>query len=63
MDRFYITLTYPPGVAEIDFSDPFGAYTYKIYIVYDTNSKYIGRKGIATNSKYVLHMMEDLITQ
>ena len=61
-NRFYATLSTPPGVLEIDFSDPYNVYSMSLYVINEVTSRYVGRNVLGVNNKYIAHLMEDIVT-
>ena len=61
-ERFYVTLTTPPGVMEVDFSDHYNVFGMSLYVINEVTSRYVGKNVLTANNKYIAHIMEDIVT-
>eukprot|EP00347_Sterkiella_histriomuscorum_P013952 403362730 len=59
---FYITMSSPPGVIEVNIDDPYNAYIFKQYQLPSESPALIGQKIVATNKNIIIHSMLNIET-
>ena len=59
---FYVSLSSPPGVVEINIEDPYNAYVFKKYQLTNEAPAYIGLRTIAANKNLIVHQMLNIET-
>ncbi|CDW88978.1 UNKNOWN [Stylonychia lemnae] len=58
----YLSLAYPPGVVEIDKSQIMNLNIRKVYYSRSQDPSHIGRPILASNSNFIVHLIENIIT-
>ncbi|CDW90874.1 UNKNOWN [Stylonychia lemnae] len=56
-DFFFITMSSPPGVVEINIDDPYNIYIFKQYSLPNESPAYIGLKTMTFNKNVIVHLM------